>query len=157
MANYVFAAFLGNLAIAIMKFFAGFITSSSTMIGEGLHSLADTTNQLLIAFGIRRSKREPDLEHPFGYSKAQFFWALIVSILIFSLAGTLSLVHGFQRLLDGHFEVHEDLSINYVVLIIAIGLESVAFFMAIKETRHIKKEKNFETYGETLKNLNNPA
>jgi cation diffusion facilitator family transporter len=127
------------------------------MVSEALHSLADTTNQLLIAFGIRRSKKQPDLEHPFGYSKAQFFWSLIVSILIFTLAGTLSLAGGFERILEGTFEVHESFFINYIVLILAIGLESIAFIIAIRETNQIRMEKNYKSFRETLANLNNPA
>lgn len=157
MANYVFAAFLGNLFIAIIKFIAGFATASSTMISEGLHSLADTSNQLLIALGLKRSKRDPDIEHPFGYSKAQFFWALIVSILIFTLAGTLSTLHGIERLMEGHFEVHESFSLNYIVLFLAIVFEGIALYLAYKEFKHIKVEKQYTSNRETIANLGNPA
>ena len=157
MANYVIAAFAGNLAIAILKLIAGIITKSSTMLGEALHSVADTANQLLMGFGIRRRKRAPDEEHPFGYSKAQFFWALIVSILIFTLAGTLSLFNGVERLLEAHFNSHEDFTVNYIVLILSGVIEFSSFLVALREIRHLKKERQYSNTLEMISNLKNPS
>lgn len=156
MATYVYAAFFGNLIVAISKFIAGSITHSSAMISEGLHSLADTINQLLLAFGLHRSKKEADSEFQFGYAKVQFFWALIVSILIFGLAGTLSVVQGYERLISGG-QHSEDFLINYIVLFFAIIIEGFALFMAYRETKIIQHEKGYKTLIETIENLRNPA
>lgn len=157
MALYVYAAFLGNFLIAVSKFVAGFLTGSSAMLSEGLHSLSDTSNQILLAFGIRRSKRDPDPEHPFGYSKVQFFWALIVSILIFGLAGSLSFIHGIDRLTHPHVGEEQSFLASYVVLILSYIFEGFALFMAYRELQHLKHLKGYSQISETLENIQNPA
>ena len=94
----ILAALIANLGIAIAKF-AGFaITKSSTMLAEGIHSSADSANQLLLLLGTRRAKREPSSKHPFGYGRERYFWSFVVALILFSLGSLfaiyeLSLIH----------------------------------------------------------------
>lgn len=134
----IYAAFAANLLIAITKFVAGSITRSASMISEGIHSVVDTLNQLLILYGLRVSRKPPDQSHPFGYGKELYFWSFIVSILIFGLGGGLSINHGIQFLLEP-VELGSP-TINYIVLGASLVFEGISFTIAIKEFRESKGE-----------------
>src|SRR5262249_23943392 len=95
----VYAAILGNLLIAITKFVAAVFTASSAMLSEGIHSLVDTGNGLLILHGVRNSRKPPDDEHPFGHGRELCFWSLIVSVTIFGVGGGVSIYQGVLRLI----------------------------------------------------------
>src|SRR3954464_8051180 len=101
MAKYnksIFAALAANLFIAVIKFVAGAFSNSAAMVSEGVHSVVDTTNQILILYGIRESKRKADAERPFGYGRELYFWSFIVSILIFGLGGGVSIFQGYTHI-----------------------------------------------------------
>ena len=98
----LFGAMAANLAIAATKFAAAAFTGSSAMISEGIHSVVDTGNQILLLFGIRRSKRPPDAGHPFGHGMEQYFWSLVVAMLLFGVGGGLSIYEGITHLLHPH-------------------------------------------------------
>src|SRR5882672_7985422 len=125
----IFAAIAGNLAIAATKLVASFFTSSSAMLSEGIHSLVDTGNGGLLLFGMRRSQRPPDANHPFGHGKELYFWSLVVAILIFALGGGMSVYEGVTHL--SHPQVHHSIW-NYAVLGFAIVFESVSFYFAYR-------------------------
>ena len=90
----IYSALIADVLIATVKFIAGARTNSSSMISEGIHSLVDTINQILLLYGLKRSARPPDKYRPFGYGKELYFWPFIVSILIFGLGGGLSIYQG---------------------------------------------------------------
>ena len=126
----IYGAIGANLLIAVSKFVASFFTGSSAMLAEGIHSMVDTGNGLLLLLGIKRSKQKPDKLHPFGYGKEVYFWSFVVSILIFALGGGFAIYEGIHALQDPH--VTEDPTWNYVVLIAAIAFEGTALVLALK-------------------------
>lgn len=119
------------MLIAITKFAASTYTGSSAMLTEAIHSLVDTGNQGLLLYGIKRSQRPADAQHPFGYGMEEYFWAFVVAILIFGLGAGISFYEGIQRILDPH--VIADAHINYIVLTLAMLFEGAAWWVAFKE------------------------
>jgi cation diffusion facilitator family transporter len=127
----IYAAIAANLAISITKFVAASITGSSAMLSEGIHSVVDTTNELLLLLGIRLSNRPPDDRHPFGHGQELYFWTLIVAILIFAIGGGMSIYEGITHLT--HPNPIEDPTWNYLVLGIAVVFEGFSWSVALKE------------------------
>jgi cation diffusion facilitator family transporter len=132
----IFAALVGNTLISITKFVAAFITGSSAMLSEGIHSLVDTGNQGLLLHGIARAKRPPDEEFPFGHGKEIYFWSFIVAILIFALGGGISIYEGIKHI--GHPEAIENPMVNYLVLALAMLFEGAAWIFAFREFSRAK-------------------
>lgn len=126
----IFAAIAANFAIAITKFIAASVTGSSAMLSEGIHSVVDTGNELVLLFGIRRSQRPPDDNHPFGHGQELYFWTLIVAILIFAVGGGMSVYEGITHLIHPH--PIENPTWNYVVLGMAIIFEGLSWGVAFK-------------------------
>lgn len=126
----VYAALAANLIIAITKFAAAAITQSSAMLSEGIHSIVDTGNELLILLGIRESQRPADDSHPFGYGQELYFWTLIVAILLFSIGGGMSIYEGINHVF--HPSPLEDPLWNYIVLGIALAVEGYSWTVALK-------------------------
>jgi cation diffusion facilitator family transporter len=134
--NAIYAAIIANLAIAATKFTAAAFTGSSAMISEGIHSLVDTGNGGLLLVGLRQSKKPPDAEHPFGYGKELYFWALMVAIVIFAVGGGISAYEGLLHML--HPVPQTNALWNYVVLALAFVFESISLFIALKSFSRIK-------------------
>jgi len=126
----IYSALAANLLIAITKFIAGAFTNSSSMISEGIHSTVDTTNQLLLLYGLKRSKKAADQFHPFGYGKELYFWSFVVSILIFGLGGALSIYQGIAHIREP--ELIKDPVWNYVVLVLSLIFEGTSLIIALK-------------------------
>ncbi len=137
----IYAAIIGNFAVAVTKFVAAGITGSSAMLSEGIHSVVDTGNGLLLLLGIRRSQRPADSMHPFGYGPELYFWTLIVAVLIFGLGGGVSIYEGVQHLLHPG-ELH-DPTVNYIVLGLALVFEGIAWWLALKGFLLAKGESRF--------------
>ncbi|GIT81514.1 transporter [Leifsonia sp. LS1] len=133
----IIAAFSANLGIALTKFIAWFFSGSSSMLAEGVHSLADSGNQLLLLLGGRQAKRQADKEHPFGYGRERYVYAFVVSIILFSVGGVFSLYEGFEKLAHPH--PLDNWWLPVLVLAIAIGLESFSLRTAVHESRPHKK------------------
>jgi cation diffusion facilitator family transporter len=129
-------ALAANLGIAVSKFVAAVITGSSAMLTEGIHSLVDSANQLLLIWGRRQSRRPPDSRHPFGYGRELYFWSFVVAILVFALGAGVSVYEGIIHIL--HPEEAVSPIIAYAVLLIAFLLEGASTFAAFKEFRAAK-------------------
>lgn len=132
----IVAAMLANAGIAVTKFIAWFFSGSSSMLAEGVHSLADTGNQILLLVGGKVSKRKADQEHPFGYGRERFVYAFVVSIILFSVGGVFSLYEGYEKLAHPH--PLENAWLPILVLVIAIVLESFSLRTAIRESNHVR-------------------
>ena len=126
----LYGGIAANVAIAISKFVAAYITGSSAMLSEGIHSLVDTGNGGLLLYGMSRSQRPADAQHPFGHGKELYFWALIVAVLIFAIGGGMSFYEGIKHL--EHPEPLEDAKWNYIVLGVSILFEGAALFLALR-------------------------
>ena len=127
----IYAALAGNTLIALTKFIAAGITGSSAMISEGIHSLVDTGNQVLLLYGMKRAKKPADERFPFGHGKEIYFWSFVVAILIFALGAGISIYEGVIHIL--HPKPVSDTFINYIVLGLAILFEGAAWLFAFKE------------------------
>ena len=133
----VVAALLANLGIAVTKFAAFLLTRSSSMLAESIHSLADSSNQLLLLVGGRRAQRAATPEHPFGYGRERYVFAFIVSVVLFSVGGLFALYEGWHKL--QHPEPIDSWQwVPIVVLVMAIGLESYSFRTAIHESNAVR-------------------
>ncbi|WP_308798608.1 cation diffusion facilitator family transporter [Agromyces silvae] len=132
----IIAAFLANLGIAITKFIAWAVSGSASMLAEGVHSLADSGNQLLLILGGRKAKKQADREHPFGYGRERYVYAFVVSIILFSVGGVFSIYEGIDKLRHPHELTNAWLPI--LVLVIAIVLESFSLRTAVKESNPLR-------------------
>jgi len=137
----IYAALIGNSLIAITKFAASAYTGSSAMLSEAVHSLVDTGNQVLLLYGLKRSRRPADQQHPFGYGMEEYFWAFVVAILIFGLGAGISFYEGVKRVMDPH--EMGDPFVNYIVLSLAIVFEAAAWTVAFREFRKGKGKRGW--------------
>ncbi len=137
----VIAALLANLTIAAAKF-AGFaVTGSSSMLSEGVHSVADSGNQGLLLLGGRRAKKAANEGHPFGYGRERYFWSFVVALVLFSLGGLFALYEGIHKL--EHPEPIESPEWAFAILGFALLAEGLSFRTALKESRKVKGEAGY--------------
>nr|WP_294124200.1 cation diffusion facilitator family transporter [Sphingomonas sp.] len=129
-------AFAANLGIAVSKFVAAAITGSSAMLTEGVHSVVDSTNQVLLLWGRKASRRPPDAQHPFGYGREIYFWSFVVAVLVFALGAGVSVYEGIIHIRDPEPAVSP--IIAYGVLLVAFVLEGGSTWEAFKEFREAK-------------------
>ena len=148
----IYSALAANLAIAITKFIAAGITGSSAMISEGIHSLVDTLNEILLLLGIRRSQQPADEKRPFGYGKELYFWAFIVSILIFGVGGGVSFYEGITHL--QHPEPVTDPFWNYIVLGIAFCFDGFSFITARRE---FNRQRGRQPFWQAIRRSKDPS
>jgi cation diffusion facilitator family transporter len=148
----VLAAVAGNLAIAATKFLAAAFSGSAAMLSEAIHSLIDTGNGVLMLYGMHRSRRPPDDQHPFGYGHEFYFWTLVVGILVFALGGGMSILAGISRIAAPR--PAENLAWNYAVLACAALFESVSWYYGFKAFR---AERRGRGVFETIRGSKNPA
>jgi cation diffusion facilitator family transporter len=139
----VVAAILGNMAIAVIKFVAGFMTGSSAMISEGIHSVVDTGNGGLLFHGLRRAARPADEQHPFGHGAEVYFWSLIVAVSIFGIGGGMSIYEGITHI--QHPVELESATIAYIVLALAFVFESISFSVAWRAFKGSRKGRSVLT------------
>ena len=136
----VFLALSVNFFIGLIKSFVAFITNSSAMFSEAIHSFVDSFNQFLLWFGIKQSKKDNRKIYPLGRGKEEYFWTLVVAVLIFTVGGLVSLEHGIDAL--SHPKKLENLAISISILSISIILETYVLVKAVKKLRDGKKNKS---------------
>lgn len=133
-------AFAANMGIAVAKFVAAAMTGSSAMLTEGIHSVVDSTNHVLLYYGLRRSTKAADGQHPLGYGRELYFWSFVVAILVFSLGAGVAVYEGVLHIL--HPEHAEDRLVAYVVLGVAFLLESWSTWEALKQFNVTRGDKS---------------
>jgi cation diffusion facilitator family transporter len=129
----VYAALLGNIAVAATKFVAAFWTGSSSLLSEAIHSTVDTLNEILLLYGLHRSVQAPDENHPLGYGREIYFWSFVVALLVFTLGAGASAYEGIA-----HLRQPEPMSnplVGYVVLGLSLLFESVSWIFAYRQFR----------------------
>ena len=140
----IIAALSANLGIAVTKFVAWFFSGSSSMLAEGVHSLADSGNQLLLLLGGRQAKKAADSEHPFGHGRERYVYAFVVSIILFSVGGVFSLYEGVEKLREPH-----PLDVPWLpvlVLAISLTLEGFSLRTAVREARPAKGSMSWPAF-----------
>ena len=130
-----------NSGIAVTKFGAAAYTGSGAMLAEAIHSVADATNQLLLLLGMREAKRPETEEHPLGQHRVVYFWSMMVAILLFFVGGLFSIYEGYHRLTA--LEPLRNAAVALVVLGIAIVLEMVSLWGALREIRKVQAGRSF--------------
>jgi cation diffusion facilitator family transporter len=148
----VFGAIAANAAIAAMKFVGAAATGSSAMLSEGIHSLVDTGDGVLLLLGMRLADRRADERHPFGYGKELYFWSLIVAVLIFGVGGGVSIYEGILRLLDPR--PMEDAGWSYAILAAAAVFEGTSLAISLRQFR---KSIGDEPFWESLRTSKDPT
>lgn len=136
-----------NIAIAVCKFIAAAVTSSSAMFAEALHSTADSGNELLLLIGMRRSTRPRDPLHPFGHGKALYFYSLLVAVCIFGIGGGLSCYRGIAQLFSRELPTH--LGWNYAVLALAAAFDFYSWRVSYRELL-ARKDPSETTWDEII-------
>jgi cation diffusion facilitator family transporter len=140
----IFAALFANLGIAAAKLVGWSVTGAASMLAEGVHSIADSSNQALLLWGSAAARRAPTTEHPFGYGRERYFWSFIVALVIFTLGSLFALYEGVHKLL-----VPEPLSnpwIAVVILLFGMALETFSFLTAIGQARPEKGTRSWWAY-----------
>ncbi|MGQ4384949.1 cation diffusion facilitator family transporter [Streptomyces sp. SAS_270] len=132
----IVAALGANLAIAVSKFVAFAFSGSSSMLAEGVHSLADSGNQALLLIGGKKAEREATPEHPFGYGRERYIYAFLVSIVLFSVGGMFAVYEGYEKIKHPHDIEHWYWPVG--VLVFAIIAEGFSFRTAIKESNQLR-------------------
>lgn len=148
----IIAALIGNSLISVTKFIASAMTGSSAMMSEGVHSLVDTGNQILLLYGLKKAKQPADERYPFGHGKEIYFWSFIVAILIFAVGSGISIYEGIHRIQDPS-EISNPM-INYIVLGLAIIFEAGAFWFAFVE---FNKQRGNLGYVEAVQRGKDPS
>ncbi|MFT4245581.1 MAG: cation diffusion facilitator family transporter [Micrococcaceae bacterium] len=153
----IFAALAANLGIALSKFIAWFLTQSSSMLAEAIHSCADSGNQLLLLRGGQKAQRERDPKHPFGYGRERYIYAFLVSIVLFTVGGLFALYEAYEKFHHPHPIEGQWWWVPLVILIAAILMEGLSFRTAVGESKPIKGDKTWTEFIKGAKSLELPV
>ncbi|HZG05675.1 MAG TPA: cation diffusion facilitator family transporter [Streptomyces sp.] len=140
----IVAALGANLSIAVAKFVAFAFSGSSSMLAEGVHSVADSGNQALLLLGRKRSERAASEEHPFGYGRERYIYAFLVSIVLFTVGGVFALYEGYEKITHPHDLDHWYWPVG--VLVFAIIAETFSFRTAIKESNEVRGSRSWTSF-----------
>jgi cation diffusion facilitator family transporter len=147
----VYAALFGNLLVALTKFGAAWWTGSSAMLSEAIHSVVDTSNQILLLYGIHRAAKPPDRNHPLGHGRELYFWSFVVALLMFTLGAGATLYEGVSHI--AHPAEIVDAKVNYIVLAFSALFEGATWLIAL---RAFGKAKGDLGYFEALRRSKDP-
>jgi cation diffusion facilitator family transporter len=139
-SKIIFIALAANLGIAAAKFAGAFISGSAALLAEAIHSVVDSSNQVLLLVGSKKSKHPPTERHPLGHGREAFFWSFIVAILLFSLGGLFAIYEGAHKL-SGHAEFDSPW-IALAILVVGLLLEGGSFFACLREVKRQNKFAN---------------
>jgi cation diffusion facilitator family transporter len=137
----VYAAFFGNFLVALTKFGAAWWTGSAAMLSEAIHSLVDTSNQLLLLYGLNRAAQPPDQKHPLGHGRELYFWSFIVAVLLFALGAGVSIYEGVTRVRTP--APIDNASVNYIVLALSFVFEGISWRISQRAFRAAKGELGY--------------
>jgi cation diffusion facilitator family transporter len=148
----VYVALAANVGIAVAKFIAAALTGSAAMLSEGVHSLVDSVNEILLLYGLRRSHKPPDRQHPLGYGRELYFWSFIVALLVLALGAGFSLYQGVNHILAP--EPLRDPRASYIVLGIAALFEGSSWYLSLKS---VQRRKGRMGYFEAFRGSKDPT
>ena len=147
----IYAAIVGDLLIGATKFIAAAATGSSAMFSEGVHSVVDTGNGLLLLYGLRRAAALPDREHPLGYGREIYFWSFVVAVLLFALGAGASLYQGVSQVLSP--EPVQHVAVNYLVLGVSALFDGTTWLLAL---RNFKGHKHYADLFKAIRKSKDP-
>ena len=137
----LYAALTGNLLVAVTKVVAATITGSSAMLSEAVHSCVDSGDQILLLYGLHRSRRPPHEEHPLGHGREIYFWSFVVALLIFALGAGISIYEGIVHIRSS--EPIANPKVSYIVFGLAFVFEGWSWLVALKEVKKVKGSRGF--------------
>ena len=140
----VVAALLANTGIAVAKFVGFAVTRSSSMLAESVHSVADAANQLLLLLGVRRARRPPTDDHPFGHGRERYFWSFIVALVLFSMGAAFAVYHGIEKLRHPHMVENVGWAVG--ILVFGLVLESFSMRTAILEANRVRGSASWRRF-----------
>src|SRR4051794_5079714 len=140
----ILAAFLSNMGIAVCKLIGFAITGSSALLAESIHSVADSSNQALLFLGGRQAARAPDELHQFGHGRVRYFWAFVVSVVLFSLGGLFAVYEGYHKISDPHELDSPAVAIG--ILVVAMVLEGFALRTAVGHARPSRGARSWRRF-----------
>jgi cation diffusion facilitator family transporter len=150
--SFIYISLAADLLIALSKFIAAAFTGSASMIAEAIHSVIDAISQLLLIWGVKISKKLPDVKRPFGYGRELYFWSFIVSLIIFIVGGCVSFYEGYQRFLHPTFE--GSAAWNYGVLATAFVFTGISLYNVLKV---FNVERGDRSFWEAIKESKDPS
>ncbi|HEY4293397.1 cation diffusion facilitator family transporter [Luteibacter sp.] len=148
----IYAALAANVGMAVAKFIAAALSGSSAMLSEGVHSLVDSVNEVLLLYGLRRSQRRPDRQNPLGYGRELYFWSFIVALLVLALGAGFSLYEGVSHILTP--EPLRDPTLNYIVLAVGVLFEGTSWWLSLKS---VQRKKGALGYFEAFRSTRDPT
>ena len=137
----IYAALFANLAIALTKLAAALFSGSSALLSEGVHSLVDTSNELLLLYGMKRAAARRSREHPFGHGRELYFWSFIVALLVFALGAGISIFEGVEHF--RHPEPNRHPFVSYAVLAFSLLFDGYSFVVALRQFQRVKGQVGF--------------
>ena len=147
----IYASIAGDFLIGATKFAAAYLTGSSAMLSEGMHSIVDTGNGFLVLYGMRRAARRPDHEHPLGYGREIYFWSFVVAVLLFAVGAGISLYQGAEQVLNP--KPVQNVAVNYGVLALSMLFDGTTWVLAL---RNFKGGKRYSQLFKAIRDSKDP-